>query len=1657
MKTNLALLKKFIVLLLMMVSASSFAQFRVIGYLPTWGGNLSDVQYTKLTHINYAFLIPNSDGTYQAPDDPARLKNLVTQAHANGVKVIISVGGGGGGDAFRTIVPNASYRTTFVNNMVSFANQYNLDGVDIDWEFPSDGTEANNFLLLMQQLSTAMHVNGKLCTAAVIAYGGTSFVNGIFSVVDFLNIMAYDENSYDHSTYDLAVKSVNYWEGRGLPASKTVLGVPFYGRDKCCSYKTVDYSAILAMGGSPNADTYNNQIGYNGIPTMKQKTAYAMQACGGIMIWSIDTDVIGQYSLLSAINQVVVANSNPVPDNLAKGKAVTASSTEVSTTTSTVASNVTDGSYSTRWSSLFADPQWVSVDLGANYNVNRVKVSWEAAYATAYQIQISSDGINWSTLKSVIGNATTTNDQTGLSGSGRYVRIYGTARATVYGYSLYEIEVYGNAIESPYSGTAITLPGTIQTENYDLGGEGIAYHDIDVANQNGVYRTDGVDIEATTDVGGGYDVGWTAAGEWLKYTVNVTASGTYNIGFRTAATSTAGVISLQVDGNTFAGPVSLPNTGAWQTWATTTVSNIALTAGQHVITLQIVTGGFNLNYVTVTAPLVNIAPTVSITSPVNNASFNAPATITITANAADVDGTVSKVDFYNGTKLLGTTTVAPYSFVWSNITAGTYSISAKATDNSAAVTTSASVNATVVIVVESAFGGTAMVLPGQLEAESYDLGGEGIAYHDIDVANQGGVYRTDGVDVQATTDIGGGYNVGYTANGEWLKYTVNITASGNYNIGFRTAATSSAGIISLQVDGNTVAGPVSLPNTGAWQTWATTTVSNIALTAGQHVITLQIVTGGFNLNYVTVAVPSTVINPGYLHASGKNIVNDKGNFVIKAINIGDYMIQEGYTMNLGGSQHIYRDKIATMVGTAARDQFYTNYYQNFITKADIDSIAKWGFNAIRLPMHYELFTPLGQPTVFLDQGFTIVDNILGWAKANNIYVILDLHAAPGGENSGDISDYDSSQPSLWESAANRSQTVALWAKLASRYANEQYIGGYDLINETNWTLANNNALLAQLMKDITTAIRQVDNNHIVYIEGNSYANDYNGLTPKWDNNMVYSFHKYWNDDSQASLNFVLSIRDGQNVPIWMGEFGENSNNWIANAVTLMNQNNIGWAIWPYKKMSSVSSVSSFQQPSNWSVFADYVNGGAQPSSATGQAILNELLEDIKVSNCKVNKGYLYALFNQPGNTNTVPFTAVSSLPGRLTASNYDEGLEGYAYNDAAYQNTQYGSTVGSSTNWNQGWYYRNDGVDLQYSTAENAPTIGWTENGDWMQYTVNITTTGSYAVKVRVAGNGGTLSLSSDGTTLINSAAIASTGGWDTWQTFTLGNVNLTAGAHKLRFTINTAGYNLSYFDFSTQAVVINQAPSVSITSPTSATSFTAPASITINATASDVDGTVSKVDFYYGITLLGTDNTSPYSFVWSNAVAGNYSVTAKATDNSGAVTTSASVSVTVKNVTTTNTCSGVAQYVENNGYVAGSKVQSGGVIYQCKPYPYTGWCNGAAWAYGPGTGTAWTDAWIQMGTCSNVRVGAMNSISSTNTAVTTNLLVPNPTTGIFTISVVSSAAVQVLNSYGEEVLAVNEVAANGSIDITALSAGVYFVKIISGEGNLTIQKIVKQ
>ncbi|QFZ19439.1 glycosyl hydrolase family 18 protein [Saccharothrix syringae] len=289
------------------------AGFKSVGYLPSWAGSVNAVQYTKLTHINYSFALPNANGTLQAIPDTAKLTSLVNLAHANGVRVSLAIGGWNDGNdsAFEALAANATSRTTFVNSVVNTVNQYNLDGVDIDWEYPDPGTSAANFTALMGQLSTAMHSRGKLLTAAVVSGGGTAegVQTAVFGHVDWLNIMAYDGGS-PHANYDWSIASANYWKSRGLPAAKTVLGVPFYSRP---GYYT--YAQLVAMDpANANRDctTVNGaQQCYNGLPTIRRKTQWALANAGGIMNWELSQDTTGSTSLLNAIYETAGGGTTP--------------------------------------------------------------------------------------------------------------------------------------------------------------------------------------------------------------------------------------------------------------------------------------------------------------------------------------------------------------------------------------------------------------------------------------------------------------------------------------------------------------------------------------------------------------------------------------------------------------------------------------------------------------------------------------------------------------------------------------------------------------------------------------------------------------------------------------------------------------------------------------------------------------------------------------------------------------------------------------------------------------------------------------------------------------------------------------------------------------------------------------------------------------------------------------------------------------------------------------------------------------------------------------------------------------------------------------------------------------------------------------------------
>lgn len=378
---------------------------------------------------------------------------------------------------------------------------------------------------------------------------------------------------------------------------------------------------------------------------------------------------------------------------------------------------------------------------------------------------------------------------------------------------------------------------------------------------------------------------------------------------------------------------------------------------------------------------------------------------------------------------------------------------------------------------------------------------------------------------------------------------------------------------------------------------------------------------------------------GFLKSKGKEITNESGkNILLRGIGLGGWMLQEPYMLQLSevaGTQTEIMAKISSLIGEKNCEEFYTAYRSNLIREKDIDSLKKWGFNSIRLPMHYNLFTlpvekePVAGRNTWLKTGFDLTDNLLSWCRKNRIYLILDLHAAPGGQgNDRPIADVDTLKPRLWESTENQNKTIALWKKLAEKYANEEWIGGYDLINETNYKMEGNEPL-KKLFLSITGEIRKVDKNHIIFIEGNQFANDYTGLTPPWDNNMVYSFHKYWNPTTLETIQKYLDIREKYNVPFWMGESGENTNEWFKSAVNLFESNNIGWAWWTIKKIGSESSLMTITEPKGYKKVIDYWAGkGPKPTVEEAKGTFMELAENVKIEKCKINYAVLEALLGK---------------------------------------------------------------------------------------------------------------------------------------------------------------------------------------------------------------------------------------------------------------------------------------------------------------------------------------------------------------------------------------------------------------------------------------------
>lgn len=493
--------------------------------------------------------------------------------------------------------------------------------------------------------------------------------------------------------------------------------------------------------------------------------------------------------------------------------------------------------------------------------------------------------------------------------------------------------------------------------------------------------------------------------------------------------------------------------------------------------------------------------------------------------------------------------------------------------------------------------------------------------------------------------------------------------------------------------------------------------------------------------------PTSSHAEGFLRAQGRDIVDEQNRPVIlRGVGLGGWMVQEGYMLGLGssGMQHAIRKRVVDLIGEEDTQKFYKAWLDNFITKDDVDAMAAWGFNSVRLPMHYDLYTlpvdkePVPGQQTWIEDGFARTDALIAWAKANNLYVILDLHAAPGGQgNDLNISDRDPSKPSIWDDAANRDKMVELWRKLAKRYRDEPAVAGYDIINEPNWGFSDakdkngcketGNAPLRELLVRTTAAIREIDKRHIVIIEGNCWGNNYRGVLDAglWDNNLVLSFHKYWSGTGTDTIKDQLALRERWNIPLWLGETGENSNDWFTRAVETMEGQGIGWANWPWKKLRYNNPLQVVANPGYQKVLAYWEGKGPKPSREEARTALLTLAEhDVRMRNNAQQPDVVDAWLRAPRDDRSLPFkpNKIARAGGELAAVDFDLGRNGVAY----FDHTAANETGKPNNNWNPSQLYRNDGVEI--ARDGDKFRVAAMQDGEWLRYTIDVEAAGAYTL-----------------------------------------------------------------------------------------------------------------------------------------------------------------------------------------------------------------------------------------------------------------------------------------------------------------------------------------
>lgn len=517
----------------------------------------------------------------------------------------------------------------------------------------------------------------------------------------------------------------------------------------------------------------------------------------------------------------------------------------------------------------------------------------------------------------------------------------------------------------------------------------------------------------------------------------------------------------------------------------------------------------------------------------------------------------------------------------------------------------------------------------------------------------------------------------------------------------------------------------------------------------------------------------------FLRASGHYMVNEQNDTILlRGIGLGNWLLPEGYMWHFGESGDRPRkiEKIVEdLTSPEFRLKFWKEFRLNYITEADIKKIKELGFNSVRPALNARVFMTEGDTAVFIEENFALLDSLIDWCGKHKLYVILDMHGAPGGQTGQNIDDSPNNEPELFMDPKFEHRLTRLWLKLVERYKDNPVVAAYDLLNEplpeNTGAAEKYKHLLLPMYKNLTTEIRKIDQKHMIILEGYNWSNNWSVFTETIDNNLVYQFHYYcWgNPDHLNDISHYIKERERLNAPVWVGETGERNPAIYFATTQYFEKNNIGWAFWPWKKIDNRQVVYSVKAPDGYDKIIEYSRGGEKPSKEIAEQIFTQLLENIKVENCDFLEHITQAMLRQ--------------VPAKVYAVNYGHDGEGISFtvNDTAkaqfYRTNEPVKTVLMPEEPEQ--RRRNQEIAIVLNAGENTSyTVFGTEE---FQATVTI------KAKANTANSAFKLTIN-DLTTEIQAADT-------TWNEFIFDNAQVKTGKNILKTEVTSGNISFLHFD----------------------------------------------------------------------------------------------------------------------------------------------------------------------------------------------------------------------------------------------------------------------